>query len=100
MERLKPSRAKGVGVSDQINAPSYMYSTTVVPTAWLTLNLPSLLQLYRVRYILNVTREIDNFYPEEFKYLNIRYILNDRPFLFRTVYISNYHMVYVCVISY
>ncbi len=25
-----------------------------------------------VGYILNVTREIDNFYPEVFKYLNIR----------------------------
>ena len=28
---------------------------------------------YRVGYILNITREIDNFYPEVFKYLNIRY---------------------------
>ena len=27
---------------------------------------------YRVGYILNITREIDNFYPEVFKYLNIR----------------------------
>ncbi len=26
----------------------------------------------RVKYILNITKEIDNFYPEEFKYLNIR----------------------------
>ena len=26
----------------------------------------------RVKYILNISREIDNFYPEEFKYLNIR----------------------------
>ena len=34
---------------------------------------------YRVKYILNVTREIDNFYPEEFKYLNIRYV--DVPLL-------------------
>ena len=29
----------------------------------------------RVGYILNVTREIDNFYPEVFKYLNIRFVL-------------------------
>jgi len=28
---------------------------------------------HRVKYILNISREIDNFYPEEFKYLNIRY---------------------------
>ena len=27
---------------------------------------------HRVKYILNISREIDNFYPEEFKYLNIR----------------------------
>ena len=25
-----------------------------------------------MKYILNITKEIDNFYPEEFKYLNIR----------------------------
>ncbi len=28
---------------------------------------------FRVKYILNISREIDNFYPEEFKYLNIRF---------------------------
>lgn len=32
-------------------------------------------ECYRVKYILNISREIDNFYPEEFKYLNIRYVL-------------------------
>ena len=31
---------------------------------------------HRVKYILNISREIDNFYPEEFKYLNIRWALN------------------------
>ncbi|CAI8027090.1 Protein phosphatase Slingshot homolog 2 [Geodia barretti] len=30
------------------------------------------LEAFGVGYILNVTREIDNFYPEVFKYLNIR----------------------------
>ena len=29
---------------------------------------------HRVKYILNISREIDNFYPEEFKYLNIRQV--------------------------
>lgn len=28
--------------------------------------------LYSVGYILNVTREIDNFFPESFSYMNIR----------------------------
>jgi hypothetical protein len=32
-----------------------------------------MLLLYRVGYIVNITREIDNFYPEVFKYLNIRW---------------------------
>ena len=31
------------------------------------------LSLHRVKYILNISREIDNFYPEEFKYHNVRY---------------------------
>ena len=34
---------------------------------------PSFSLVHSVGYILNVTREIDNFYPEVFKYLNIRY---------------------------
>ena len=30
------------------------------------------LKEHKITHILNVTREIDNFYPESFKYLNIR----------------------------
>lgn len=33
---------------------------------------PSLCAIGRVRYILNVTREIDNFFPGLFEYHNIR----------------------------
>lgn len=44
---------------------------------WYTCNVHYVLQffcpIYSIGYILNVTREIDNFYPEVFKYLNIRY---------------------------
>lgn len=35
-------------------------------------NLPSSRLSRRVRYILNVTREIDNFFPGMFEYHNIR----------------------------
>lgn len=36
------------------------------------INAPLCFSLYRVRYILNVTREIDNFFPGMFEYHNIR----------------------------
>ena len=44
--------------------------TVCVPSAVSEHNGASL--LCRITQILNVTREIDNFYPEIFKYLNIR----------------------------
>lgn len=35
-------------------------------------NYPSLTHSDRIGYILNISREIDNFYPEVFKYYNVR----------------------------
>ena len=52
------------------------YSTMILPylflgSEWNASNLDEL-QNNRIGYILNVSCEIENFFPEHFKYLNIR----------------------------
>lgn len=39
--------------------------------------------VFSVRHILNVTREIDNFFPGSFKYLNVRVYDDDKTDLLK-----------------
>lgn len=55
----------------QMDRPSEIFSYLYLGSEWNASNLEEL-QRNRVTQILNVTREIDNFFPETFKYLNIR----------------------------
>lgn len=55
----------------QMDRPSEIFPYLYLGSEWNASNLEEL-QKNRVTHILNVTREIDNFFPETFKYLNIR----------------------------
>ncbi|XP_072279202.1 protein phosphatase Slingshot homolog 3 [Pyxicephalus adspersus] len=55
----------------QMDRPSEIFPYLYLGSEWNASNLEEL-QKNRVTHILNVTKEIDNFFPETFKYLNIR----------------------------
>ncbi|KAM3912899.1 protein phosphatase Slingshot homolog 3 [Leptodactylus fuscus] len=55
----------------QMDRPSEIFPYLYLGSEWNASNLEELLK-NRVTHILNVTREIDNFFPETFTYLNIR----------------------------
>ncbi|XP_048476689.1 protein phosphatase Slingshot homolog, partial [Rhincodon typus] len=55
----------------QMDKPSKIFDYLYLGSEWNASNFEELEQ-NRVGYILNVTREIDNFFPAQFKYFNIR----------------------------
>ncbi|XP_077588775.1 protein phosphatase Slingshot homolog 3 isoform X1 [Stigmatopora nigra] len=55
----------------QMDKPSKIFDYLYLGSEWNAANLEEL-QKNNVGYILNVTREIDNFFPESFTYMNIR----------------------------
>ncbi|XP_040028462.2 protein phosphatase Slingshot homolog 3 isoform X1 [Gasterosteus aculeatus] len=55
----------------QMNKPSKIFDYLYLGSEWNAANIEEL-QKNNVGYILNVTREIDNFFPESFTYMNIR----------------------------
>ncbi|XP_069609024.1 protein phosphatase Slingshot homolog 3 isoform X2 [Ranitomeya imitator] len=55
----------------QMDRPSEIFPYLYLGSEWNASNLEEL-QKNKVSHILNVTREIDNFFPETFSYLNIR----------------------------
>uniref|UniRef100_H3AI92 protein-serine/threonine phosphatase n=1 Tax=Latimeria chalumnae TaxID=7897 RepID=H3AI92_LATCH len=55
----------------QMDTPSKIFEHLYLGSEWNASNLEELL-CNGVGYILNVTREIDNFFPETFEYFNIR----------------------------
>ena len=67
---LSPSPSLPLPLSLPLHLPLPL-PLSLSPSA-LFLSSLSLSYTVRVGYILNITREIDNFYPEVFKYLNIR----------------------------
>ncbi|XP_069836880.1 protein phosphatase Slingshot homolog 3 [Dendropsophus ebraccatus] len=55
----------------QMDRPSEIFPYLYLGSEWNASNLEEL-QKNKITHILNVTREIDNFFPETFTYLNIR----------------------------
>ncbi|KAM3852089.1 protein phosphatase Slingshot homolog 3 isoform 4-T4 [Vipera latastei] len=55
----------------QMDWPSKIFDYLYLGSEWNAANLEEL-QKNRVSHILNVTREIDNFFPEHFTYMNVR----------------------------
>ncbi|XP_063151775.1 protein phosphatase Slingshot homolog 2 isoform X2 [Candoia aspera] len=55
----------------QMDSPTQIFDHVLLGSEWNASNLEDL-QTRGVRYILNVTREIDNFFPGVFEYHNIR----------------------------
>ncbi|KAM4032634.1 protein phosphatase Slingshot homolog 3 isoform 2-T2 [Anomaloglossus baeobatrachus] len=55
----------------QMDRPSEIFPYLYLGSEWNASNLEEL-QKNKISHILNVTREIDNFFPETFTYLNIR----------------------------
>lgn len=55
----------------QMDKPSKIFDYLYLGSEWNAANFEEL-QKNNVGYILNVTREIDNFFPESFNYMNIR----------------------------
>ncbi|KAM6952348.1 protein phosphatase Slingshot homolog 3 isoform 1-T1 [Lycodopsis pacificus] len=55
----------------QMDKPSKIFDFLYLGSEWNAANIEEL-QKNNVGYILNVTREIDNFFPESFTYMNIR----------------------------
>ncbi|XP_074530593.1 protein phosphatase Slingshot homolog 3 [Halichoeres trimaculatus] len=55
----------------QMDKPSKVFDYLYLGSEWNAANFEEL-QKNNVGYILNVTREIDNFFPESFTYMNIR----------------------------
>uniref|UniRef100_A0AAY5L023 protein-serine/threonine phosphatase n=1 Tax=Esox lucius TaxID=8010 RepID=A0AAY5L023_ESOLU len=55
----------------QMDKPSKIFDYLFLGSEWNAANFEEL-QKNNVGYILNVTREIDNFFPESFSYMNIR----------------------------
>ncbi|ESN93831.1 hypothetical protein HELRODRAFT_88016, partial [Helobdella robusta] len=60
----------------QMDAPSEILPFLFLGSEWNASNLDEL-HANNVRYILNVTREIANFYPETFEYVNVRVFDDD-----------------------
>ncbi|XP_061465529.1 protein phosphatase Slingshot homolog 3 isoform X2 [Rhineura floridana] len=55
----------------QMDRPSRIFDHLYLGSEWNAANFEEL-QRNRVSHILNVTREIDNFFPEHFTYMNVR----------------------------
>ncbi|XP_034546869.1 protein phosphatase Slingshot homolog 3 isoform X2 [Notolabrus celidotus] len=55
----------------QMDKPSKIFDYLYLGSEWNAANFEEL-QKNNIGYILNVTREIDNFFPESFNYMNIR----------------------------
>lgn len=55
----------------QMDKPSKIFDYLYLGSEWNAANFEEL-QKNNIGYILNVTREIDNFFPESFSYMNIR----------------------------
>ncbi|XP_053255407.1 protein phosphatase Slingshot homolog 3 [Podarcis raffonei] len=55
----------------QMDRPSRIFDYLYLGSEWNAANFEEL-QRNRVSHILNVTREIDNFFPEHFTYMNVR----------------------------
>ncbi|XP_029627020.1 protein phosphatase Slingshot homolog 3 [Salmo trutta] len=55
----------------QMDKPSKIFDYLFLGSEWNAANFEEL-QKNNVGYILNITREIDNFFPESFSYMNIR----------------------------
>ncbi|XP_062972925.1 protein phosphatase Slingshot homolog 3 [Elgaria multicarinata webbii] len=55
----------------QMDRPSRIFDYLYLGSEWNAANLEEL-QRNRVSHIVNVTREIDNFFPEHFTYMNVR----------------------------
>uniref|UniRef100_A0A6J0UTY0 protein-serine/threonine phosphatase n=1 Tax=Pogona vitticeps TaxID=103695 RepID=A0A6J0UTY0_9SAUR len=55
----------------QMDRPSRIFDYLFLGSEWNAANLEEL-QKNRVTHILNVTREIDNFFPDQFTYMNVR----------------------------
>ncbi|XP_023848150.1 protein phosphatase Slingshot homolog 3 [Salvelinus sp. IW2-2015] len=55
----------------QMDKPSKIFDYLYLGSEWNAANFEEL-QKNNVGYILNITREIDNFFPESFSYMNIR----------------------------
>nr|XP_056708223.1 protein phosphatase Slingshot homolog 3 [Euleptes europaea] len=55
----------------QMDRPSRMFDHLYLGSEWNAANLEEL-QRNNISHILNVTREIDNFFPEHFTYMNVR----------------------------
>ncbi|XP_052757610.1 LOW QUALITY PROTEIN: protein phosphatase Slingshot [Galleria mellonella] len=66
----------------QMDAPTEVFDHVYLGSEWNASNLEEL-QRNGVRHILNVTREIDNFFPGMFDYLNIRVYDDDRTDLLK-----------------
>ncbi|KAI3380347.1 hypothetical protein SNEBB_003316 [Seison nebaliae] len=55
----------------QLDAPSLIYDHVMLGSEWNASNFNEL-KSNRITHILNVSNEIDNFYPQHFKYMNLR----------------------------
>lgn len=66
----------------QMDAPTEIFDHVYLGSEWNASNLEEL-QRNGVRHILNVTREIDNFFPGMFEYLNIRVYDDDKTDLLK-----------------
>ncbi|KPJ06104.1 Protein phosphatase Slingshot [Papilio machaon] len=66
----------------QMDAPTEIFDHVYLGSEWNASNLEEL-QRNGVRHILNVTREIDNFFPGMFDYLNIRVYDDDKTDLLK-----------------
>ncbi|XP_077294421.1 protein phosphatase Slingshot isoform X2 [Arctopsyche grandis] len=60
-----------ITIMGQMDSPTEIFDHVYLGSEWNASNLEEL-QKNGVRHILNVTREIDNFFPGTFNYLNIR----------------------------
>ncbi|CAF4771833.1 unnamed protein product [Pieris macdunnoughi] len=66
----------------QMDAPTEIFDHVYLGSEWNASNLEEL-QRNGVRHILNVTREIDNFFPGMFDYLNVRVYDDDKTDLLK-----------------
>ncbi|XP_026474165.1 protein phosphatase Slingshot isoform X2 [Ctenocephalides felis] len=66
----------------QMDAPTEVFENVFLGSEWNASNLEEL-QKNGIRHILNVTREIDNFFPGMFDYLNIRVYDDDNTNLLK-----------------
>ncbi|ETN67858.1 slingshot dual specificity phosphatase [Anopheles darlingi] len=66
----------------QMDAPTEIFEHVYLGSEWNACNLEEL-QRNGVRHILNVTREIDNFFPGQFNYYNVRVYDDEKTDLLR-----------------